>query len=110
MANETNTLPRFTRSADAGIDEIRGIYAERGEQYGDTLEHCEFLTLRAACAEFVGFNLTKDQARILAQAALVDTKHERFRGGWKRDNLVDKLAYGSVLLGETGPLEKGGAK
>ena len=110
MAQHTEQPPRFTRSADAGLAEIRGTYAERGDQYGDTLEHCEFLALRAACVEFVGFNLTKDQARILAQAAFVDTKHERFRGGWKRDNLVDGGAYGAVLLGETAPLEKGGAK
>lgn len=110
MANETNTPPRFTRSADAGIDEIRGTYAERGDQYGDTLEHCEFLALRAAASKFVGIKLSKDQTRILAMAALVDVKHERFRGGWKRDHLVDGGAYGAVLLGETAPIEAGGAK
>lgn len=106
---EAGQPPRFTRSAEAGIAEVRATYTERGGQYGDTLEHSEWLALRAHAKEFAGVELTKEQARILGLAALADVKHERFRGGWKLDNLVDGGAYGAVLIGET-LAYKGGAK
>jgi len=91
---------RFTRMADAGVAVVRGTYAERGDQYGDTMESCEWLTLRAVAKEVLGISLSKDTCRLLAVAGLVDVKHERQVGGFKLDHLVDGAAYTQLLIGE----------
>ena len=85
--------------ADAGLAEIRAIYAERGDQYADTMEDTRWLTMLAV-AKAMGITLTNDQARCLAIAGLCDIKYWRALGGFKRDNLVDGGAYNAYLLGE----------
>ena len=103
---DASTLPRFSRSADAGIDAIRETYAQRGGEYGDTMEVNEFLTLRAVAKRFLGLNISKRAARILALSGMVDIKHARMLGGYKEDNLIDGGAYNAVLLGELREFEK----
>jgi len=96
----THAKGRFERSADAGHEQVRAIYGQRGGEYSDTLETNDWYTMRALAKHLVGIDLSKDHARLLSLASLVNVKYERMSGGWKEDSLVDKLAYGSALLGE----------
>lgn len=91
--------PRFNRMADAGMDDIKAIYTQRGGEYADTMEETQWLMLLAV-AKRMGIELTNDQARALAIAGLCDIKYWRNLGGFKRDNLLDGGAYNAYLLGE----------
>lgn len=96
---------RFERSADAGHEQVRAVYHQRGGEYSDTLETNDWLAFRALAKKLLGVEVSKDQARLLSLASLVDVKYERLAGGWKDDSLTDGLAYGSALLGELKALE-----
>ena len=87
----------FDERAKAGLGKVSDTFCERGTQYGDTWMDCQWLVLRSVLREFGIENLDQERLRIVALAALVDVKHQRFQGGWKADNLVDGMAYGAVL-------------
>jgi hypothetical protein len=90
---------RFSKMADAGIAEIKATYAERGEQYADTMQNTQWVTL-ISVAKAMGITITNDQAKAIAIAGLCDIKYWRSLGGFKRDNLIDGGAYNAYLLGE----------
>ncbi len=91
---------RFERSADAGHEQVRAVYHQRGGEYSDTLETNDWHVFRSLAKRLAGVDISKEHARVLGLAALVDTKHERFSGGWKADSLIDGIAYELALAGE----------
>lgn len=91
---------RFEQSFEIGTQAVRGVVGERGEQYRDTLENAQWLTLIGALEEISGIRISNDSARLVAMAAMVDVKYWRQLGPWKHDTLVDRVAYEGVLLGE----------
>lgn len=96
---------RFERSLRRGYRALEPVFAQRSTQYGDTLEECQWLTLRNI-ASLMGIKLTKRQARLLALAAHVDNKYWRQLGPFRRDTLLDLLAYNAALLGELESVNK----
>ena len=88
------TRPIFERTADATLDEVRGIYAQRGGEYADSwaLPNMVATFTQHTLAAF-GVNLTDEQIRLLVMAALIDVKDSRLAGPWKADSVVDGIAY-----------------
>lgn len=89
--------PTFERCADATLDEVRGIYAERGAQYADTWspENNARHFTKEAFEMLDGLHKPFDaqDARLLQLAALIDVKISRMTGGFKSDTVVDLIAY-----------------
>lgn len=85
--------------ADAGVKQIRGTYAERGNQYADTMQETKWLNM-IAVAKQLGVEMTNDQARAIVIAGLIDIKYWRSLGGFKMDNLIDGASYTAYLIGE----------
>lgn len=89
-----STKPTFERNADATLEEVRSTYAERGEQYADSWHPDNMVVTftRETLARF-GITLDLEQIRLLQAAALIDIKDSRIGGGWKKDSVVDSIAY-----------------
>jgi hypothetical protein len=92
----------FDENADATLDEVRGIYAQRGGEYADSWalsnQHAPFL--RMVVRElFGGVELNPDQVRLLVAAAMVDIKDSRMGGPYKRDSVIDGIAYRALFAG-----------
>lgn len=93
--------PRFTRALNRGLGILRPVFQERSIQYGDTMEECRWLTMKSV-ALAVGIDINDDEARILFLAGQDDMKYWRQLGGFKADNLIDRMAYDAALVGELG--------
>jgi hypothetical protein len=78
------------------LNKTIGVCQERGSQYGDTLKNGQWLVLKSVAKE-CGIELTVDQARKLAVAALCDVKYQRFEGGYKEDHCDDGINYLACL-------------
>jgi hypothetical protein len=86
--------PTFERTADATLDQVRSIYAQRGGEYGDSwsLENSRPVFTEHTLRSF-GVTLDREQLRLVVMAALVDVKDSRMIGPWKLDSVVDGVAY-----------------
>lgn len=82
----------FSRNANSTLSAVRLTYDERGGQYGDTWKDCQWLAMLATAGE-LGLDITRDECRVLAAAALVDVKYQRLQGGFKDDTLIDSISY-----------------
>jgi hypothetical protein len=96
--------PKFQENAVATLSRVRGIFEERGGQYGDTWRNCQFLTMKAV-AEKYGIKIDSKFYRALATAAFVDKKYARLEGGYRDDNLIDGIAYQAYLAEEVRQLD-----
>ncbi len=93
--------PTFERCADATLDEVKATYSQRGGEYGDSW-HVENVQTRCLDAILVLLNLTVaeltvEQKRLIVMASLVDVKESRLIGPWKKDTLIDSIAYRAAL-------------
>lgn len=89
----------FERCADAALDKVHAIYAQRGGEYQDswaTGNSC-FAVTKATLKRF-GIELSADQMRLIQLASLIDVKDSRLQGPWTPDSIVDGLAYRAVYL------------
>ena len=77
-----------------GIAELLKTITDRGGQYGDTWETCEWNALNP-----FGF-LSKAESRKAALNVLIDIKYARMGGGFKLDTFVDLAAYLLARIGE----------
>jgi len=98
--------PKFEQNALATLDRVRGIFEERGGQYGDTWGECQFLVMKAIANKF-GIKIDPKFYRALATAAFVDMKYARMAGGYREDNLNDGIAYQAYLTEEIRQLDLG---
>lgn len=89
----------FDKYADATLERVKKTYSGRGEEYGDTMRDCQWLTMRAV-AQRLGVALPAKYARVIAIAGLLDLKYQRMQGGYKDDNLVDHGAYAAFVAQE----------
>lgn len=101
------TTPTFERLADATLARCRTVYAQRGTSYGDTWLAPAWLTASAVAGK-LGIRIDARAMRALALAVLVDIKHERMRGGYSDDSIVDGINYAAVLAEEMQELGKKG--
>jgi hypothetical protein len=93
--------PTFERTADATIDDVRTIYASRGQEYADSWADENLVTtfldatLRALYIEGLSDlrKLTVQEKRLILLACLVDVKDSRMGGGFKPDSVIDGIAY-----------------
>lgn len=89
-------MAEFNCAADATIDRVRAIYAQRGEEYADSwaLANVSAPFVRATLRDAFGVEDADPEAlRLLLVAALVDVKDSRMIGPWKRDSVDDGIAY-----------------
>lgn len=82
----------FESNAAATLTRVSEIYAQRGNEYADTWRNCRWLAVLAT-ARKLGVNLSPDQCRVIAAAAMVDIKYARLEGGFKDDTVIDGIAY-----------------
>lgn len=84
----------FERTADQTLDDVRAVYAQRGAEYADSwaLDRMVSTLTEATLARF-GVKLETEQVRLVLLAALVDIKDSRLGGPWKKDSIVDGIAY-----------------
>ncbi len=94
-----SSQPLFERRALGTINRVTATFGQRGTEYGDTMKDCQWLTLLAT-AKRLGIPLTKEHARAIAIAGMVDIKYQRMQGGYKDDNIVDGIAYASFHADE----------
>lgn len=91
--------PLFDSNAKATLGRVSSIFQQRGGEYGDTWRDCQWLAIKAVGRK-IGLNLTQDQSRKIAAAALFDVKYQRLQGGYKDDSIIDGIAYGANLAAE----------
>ncbi len=91
--------PLFDSNAKATLGRVSEIFQQRGGEYGDTWRDCQWLAIKAVSRK-LGLNLTHDQCRKIAAAALFDVKYQRLQGGYKDDSIIDGIAYGANLAAE----------
>lgn len=100
--------PTFERLADSTIQEVTATYAQRGAQYGDSWAGSQWNTVGALCNQFQ-VQIPGHLLRAFALAFLVDVKYNRHKGGFKRDTLIDSIAYQAALAQEVEDLLAGSA-
>lgn len=88
--------PTFERLADSTIQEVTATYAQRGAQYGDSWANSSWNTVNAVCGQ-LGVTIPPEFRRAIALAFLCDVKYNRHTGGFKRDTLIDSIAYQAAL-------------
>lgn len=93
------TKPIFETFADATLNRVRGTYATRGTEYGDTWRNAQWLALKAT-RDQLGLNIPDSALRAVAAAVLVDVKYQRLEGGFKDDSIVDGIAYSALWAEE----------
>lgn len=89
----------FESNADKTLDRVRGTYATRGGEYGDTWRDAQLLAMKAV-ARRLGLSIPDSAFRPLAAACLVDVKYQRLQGGYKDDSIIDGIAYAANLAQE----------
>lgn len=91
MKNEPQA---FEIAASRTLKEVVDTFSARGEEYEDSwkLENLVTTFLDSTLRRF-GLVLSKEQKRLLMAAVLVDVKDSRMIGPYKRDTVVDGLAY-----------------
>ncbi len=92
-------LPKFETNAIATLQRVQSTFGLRGTEYGDTMAHCQWLTMKTIARRY-GVDIPPDLFRALAVGGLCDVKYQRQEGGYKDDNLVDAIAYQSFLAQE----------
>jgi hypothetical protein len=95
----TKTAPIFETFADRTLGRVRGTYAQRGTEYGDSWRNCQWLAMKATCRA-LGLSIPEDSLRALAVASLYDVKYQRLEGGYKDDSVIDAMAYGGLWAEE----------
>lgn len=93
------TKPIFETFADATLARVRGTYATRGTEYGDTWRNAQWLALKATRDE-LGLSIPESALRAVAAAVMVDVKYQRLEGGFKDDSVVDGIAYNALWAEE----------
>jgi len=91
--------PLFDSYALATLGEVESTFTQRGTEYGDTWRNAQFLNMRAV-AKALGASIPEDALRAIACAAFCDMKYQRMEGGYKKDNIIDGIAYYAVLAKE----------
>lgn len=99
LQEKNMTKPIFETFADATLNRVRGTYATRGTEYGDTWRNAQWLALRAT-RDKLGLNIPDSMLRAVAAAVLYDVKYQRLEGGFKDDSVVDGIAYGALWAEE----------
>lgn len=89
----------FERCADATLDEVRATYAQRGQEYADSWALDRIVTTLTAnvLREIMGVEATPEEMRLLQAAVLCDVKDARLCGPYKRDSIVDGVAYRALF-------------
>ena len=93
-------MAEFDRCADATLDEVKSIYMQRGGEYADSwaLENQRAPFTRTVLRDILGLNdVADDELRLIIMAALVDVKDSRMGGPYKRDTVVDGIAYRAMF-------------
>lgn len=93
------TKPIFETFADATLNRVRGTYATRGTEYGDTWRNAQWLALKAT-RDRLGLSIPDSALRAVASAVLYDVKYQRLEGGFKDDSVVDGIAYAALWAEE----------
>lgn len=90
-----DSLPTFERTASKTIQRATGIYADRGENYGDSwaLENQTRALTDATLLRLGIPKLDSEQMRLLQLAVLSDVKDQRLIGRWNPDSIDDGLNY-----------------
>ena len=88
--------PRFTTNVLATFDRAKETFQQRGSEYGDTWQDCQFLTMKAV-ARKLGIVIPDEVLDILATAAFCDMKYQRLQGGYKDDSVLDGVNYNGYL-------------
>lgn len=87
--------PTFERNADETIIETRATYCQRGAEYADSwhLDN-QISTFLDSTLALIGLtDVPKDVKRLMQLACLIDVKDSRMGGPWKKDSVVDGIAY-----------------
>lgn len=92
--------PTFERTADATLEQVRAIYAQRGAEYADSwsLENLVTTYLDSTLAMIGLTGVPAEVKRLLQLACLVDVKDSRMGGPFKADTVIDSLAYRASYL------------
>ena len=91
--------PIFETYTDETLARVRETYAQRGTEYGDSWNTCQWLTVKAV-AKKLGVHIPEEFIRAVAVASLVDVKYNRLEGGYKDDTIIDSIAYKGLLAEE----------
>lgn len=79
-----------------GFAELLKTITDRGSQYGDTWETCQWNALNP---QWDG-QASPEVCRKLALNVLIDIKYARMGGGFKLDTFIDLAAYLLARIGE----------
>lgn len=93
------TTPLFDGNASETLKEVSATFVQRGTEYGDTWRNAQWLNVKAA-ARLAGLELDTKTARLIAAASLADVKYQRMEGPYKRDTVIDRIAYDANLAAE----------
>jgi hypothetical protein len=98
----SNEQPLFDELCRRRLGATIQVQKERGDQYGNTLENCQWLVTISVMRQLSrwGYILDVPQpevARAIAIAGLVDVKYQRFEGGYNEDHIDDGINYSAVL-------------
>lgn len=92
-------MATFDAGADKTLDAVRAIYAQRGEEYGDSwrLENMT-TTFTEAVLRRMNVQAAPTMLRLLQLASLVDVKESRLKNGpYKQDSVIDGIAYRALF-------------
>jgi len=94
-SNGVTKKPTFERCADETLARVREIYADRGDNYGDswTLDNQRTAVTDATLTRFGVTHLAPEEKRLLQLAVLIDVKDSRLAGKFNIDSLDDGIAY-----------------
>jgi len=92
-------MAEFDRCADATLEEVKSIYQQRGGEYADSwvLENQHAPFLRMVLRETKDWAVTNRVVRLIVAAVMVDIKDSRMGGPYKRDSVVDGIAYRALF-------------
>lgn len=94
---ESPSQPMFQRlCVDFLTKDCLPLVNNRGNDYGDTIGHNQWLYLKAV-AKKLGLDLSTAQCRLFTMAGMADIKYQRMEGGFRVDHVADGINYESVV-------------
>lgn len=90
-----SNLPIFDTAASAILSEVTATVSQRGSEYADSwaVENMNTTFLSHTFRALGISERTREEMRLVLLAALVDVKDSRLAGPFKRDSIVDGVAY-----------------
>lgn len=89
----------FAKNADETISEVQATYAQRGQEYMDSWALPDLIATFSKAVDKFERPFTPSGYRLRQCAALIDVKLSRMTGPYKRDTVIDLIAYLSCFAG-----------